>query len=225
MRSCIRRAALIGVATLLSLPASANVITGVVNADTTPCDTLAVPSSVDELGLVPPFPAAEAITTSVLTTTTTSACTTLTTDNALVANTRITITNATGLSFTSVWYVADSTTTITNQDGTVNGLLAFKIDTVGANRPLISESGTSDGIFAPGETWTFILQDYSNTLSLSAGAIATLGVSLTSGGTTSSGNIIVIPVPEPASAALVGLGLGLLALGTARRRAARHIAR
>ena len=36
----------------------------------------------------------------------------------------------------------------------------MKIDRIGNNQPLVSESLTADSIFEPGETWQFIVQDY-----------------------------------------------------------------
>jgi hypothetical protein len=93
--------------------------------------------------------------------------------------------------------------------------LAFEIDAVGANTPLVSEVGGSiAGVFEPGETWTFIIQDYTNTFGLSAALISSIG--LPSAGLASSGSIVAVPVPEPTPAALVGLGV--LGLALARRR-------
>ena len=62
-----------------------------------------------------------------------------------------------------MWYVADfPDTRITNWDGSVNGSLAFKIDNVGINQPLIGESINVNGIFEPGEIWDFIIDGYQN---------------------------------------------------------------
>lgn len=208
-----RFAALVSAALWLALPASA-VSTLVVSADTPPCDVLSIPTTaVDELGIAPPFPVGEQIGVAAATTTT-SACSTLTADNPLVVNALVSITNLNAIAFSAVWYVADYDTTITNIDGTVLTVPAFRIDAVGTNQPLVSESGAVDGIFSPGETWTFIIQDYANTFALSAAAINSIG--LPSAGLGSSGSIIALPVPEPTPAAL--LGLGLLGIASVRRR-------
>ena len=58
-----------------------------------------------------------------------------------------------------LWYVADPETTITNFDGLIGnvGLFdaeeAFRIDSVGINRPLVFESLVYNDLFEPGETW------------------------------------------------------------------------
>jgi hypothetical protein len=211
LRSC---AALLGAALLISLPSGA-VPTLVTSADTPPCDVLAVPTTtIDELGLVPPFPVGEQISAVDVGTTTAAACTTGTVDNPVTPNAVVSITNLNAIAFSDVWYVADYDTAISNVDGTVLSVPAFRIDAVGTNAPLIGGDAGGDGIFAPGETWTFIIQDYANTFALSPALLATIG--LPSAGLGSSGSIIALPVPEPATAAL--LGLGVLGLTLVRRR-------
>ena len=208
-----RRAALVGAALWIAMPAGA-VSTLVTSADAPPCDVLAIPTSpVEELGTAPAFPAGSLISATAATTTTT-ACSSSTADNPLVANALVTITNLNAVAFSAVWYIADYDTTLTNLDGLVLTVSAFQIDAAGTNKPLVSESGAADGIFSPGETWTFIIQDYVNIFSLSAAAISSVG--LPSAGLGSSGSIVAVPVPEPTAAAL--LALGLVGLAGARRR-------
>ena len=210
-------AALIGAGLWLAAPAGA-VQTLVTGTDTPSCDLLAIPSTVlDELGTAPPFPVGEQIGVSVATTTA-STCTSLP-DDPLIANVLVSITNLNSIAFSDVWYVGDYDTVISNPDGVVLGAPALKIDAVAANTPLVSEVGGSiAGVFEPGETWNFILQDYTNTFSQSAALISSIG--LPSAGLGSSGSIIAVPVPvpEPDTAAL--LGLGVLGIAFARRRTA-----
>jgi len=127
-----------------------------------------------ELGDRPPFSSEVNISPALLTTTATASC--ATEDQGGVPNARVTITNDTAQDFIEVYYVANSETTITNVDGLINGEEAFKIDNVGSNTPLAVESMDPDGIFQAGETWEFILQDYSNTLALDASELASIGI-------------------------------------------------
>jgi hypothetical protein len=208
----LRAAPLAGAVLSIALSASANPVQ-VVSTDTAPCDTLSIPTTtIEELGVG--FPAGELISASAVTTTQ-SACTTLTTDSGLTANALVSITNLNAISFTDLWYIADQDTTLSNADGTVApGVLAFRIDKVGTNQPLVSESILADGIFAPGEVWQFIIQDYTNIFLLSASDLDEPGIN--EAGNFSSGSIVAVPVPEPTTAAL--LGMGLLGFSLARRR-------
>jgi len=80
-----------------------------------------------------------------------------------MVNQLVTITNMGTVALPGLYYVAPGGSTpgtFSNFDGYVNGAMAMRIDNVGVNKPLVSESMTADGIFQPGETWQFIVQDY-----------------------------------------------------------------
>jgi hypothetical protein len=199
------------------------------------CDPLFVPQSVDELGTVPGFtPFPDERIDAIATFTNDVACPG---DDPNIPNVLVVITNLTGRRFSDLWYVGDfgplpggpvgPQTTLSNFDGVVSDIapifnpgLAFKIDTFGINRPLVFESIAFDGIFAAGETWHFIIDDYANVFGLPPFAMGSVGVAGASGfSLDSSGSIIAIEVPEPASAAILVLGSGLL-LSRRRSRSA-----
>ena len=211
MRFVPRWAGLVGAALLFGVRAAAVPLPAVTAIDTPGCDVLEVPAGADELGTAPAFPADEAITVIAYLNPGYRAPCAATPQRDVVVE----ITNQTSTAFGALWYVAEPETSFTNADGTVNGMLAFKIDAVGANKPLYGQSGTTfDDIFAPGDTWLFLIQDYSNSAFLPASALGEIGVPGDSLQALSSGSIIGIPtvVPEPAAAALVGLGLVVLSM-------------
>jgi hypothetical protein len=208
MRAASRSVLRLALALLVPLSAAA-VPTSLTTIDLPTCDVLSTPATAEELGLSPAFPVGSRITTASATTTGTACASVV--DNGLIPNIRLSITNSNSVSFSSLWYVANVGTVFTNIDGTINGMSAFKIDAVGTNTPLASGDTNGNTLFDPGETWQFVIQDYTN-VTLAATAINAIGVP----DLTASGNILGVPVPEPGTAALIGLGL--VALG-ARRRA------
>ncbi|QEG35715.1 PEP-CTERM sorting domain-containing protein [Bythopirellula goksoeyrii] len=206
----IMKLSLVGLATLsLSLatrPAVASPVSVSSQDDPMCCDTLTVPINVDELGIA--FPPDELISANAIPTPD-IACL----QHAIpgVVNRLVRMTNLSGFDWQDLWYVADPETTITNRDGFVNGESAFKIDSIGANRPLLNESfSPADGIFQAGETWEFIVDGYSNLLGLPASAFGSVGLvgGASGGDIDSSGSIIALGVvPEPGSLVLLLGGL------------------
>lgn len=185
--------------------------TPIIHEETPPCDPLIIPHQVDELGFAPPFPLDERLE-AIATFTEQPACPVM--DDPAMPNALVSMTNLTlpPRAFSDVWYVADRETSITNEDGLAGApglplVQAFKIDTVGVNTPLVFESIAADGVWAPGETWVFIIQDYMNTLGLPPFLFDSIGVPSTAS-PPSSGSIIVIP--EPAGLTLLALGACVL---------------
>ncbi len=210
------------------IPQALAVLTPVTSADLPTCDTLVVPPEVDELGIAPPFPAGEVIAAS---DSDPFFAPCPSTDDPGIPNPVVEIVNLNPFTFTEVWYVADSPeTTISNVDGSVTGPggigNAFHIDSIGINTPLFFESLTADGIFEPGETWRFIIQDYFNIFGLPPSAIDSIGVTsvpFPNGEPTlvlgeSSGSIIAVqgaPPPPPVGGTMIPIdSTALLLAGT-----------
>lgn len=125
-------------------------------------------------------------------------------DDPGIPNILVSITNNTGRCWTDLWYVADPETSLSNFDiERINGMKAFKIDKINNNRPLVYESMAQDSKFSPGETWSFIIDDYFNA-QLPASALASLGVPSNGTNDGSSGSIIAIP--EPCTIAVLAIG-------------------
>ncbi len=202
----------LALALLLGAPANA-IPVSVTHTDLPTCDPLIVPPGVDELGDTPVFMGADEGITAVDLPAVGVACPSA---DSPAPNTLVSMTNMTSRDFVEVWYVADPETSIGNADGLVEDEEAFRIDTMGINTPLVSESLTPDGIFESGETWDFVIDDYFNALGLGADDFFSPGaVGGMSPGGPSSGSIIAI-VPEPSTPLLMAAGLA--GLGARRRK-------
>lgn len=207
----MRQLAILLAAAMIASPALAVTVV-VQSVDTTSQDVLIPHREAHELGTG--FPPSELITAS-WQYTEYSPCP-QNPDNASIPNVEVKIVNMTTVSWSRLVYVADPETSLGNDDGLVNGELAFNIDNLNINRPLVAEiGGVVPLVFEPGETWLFVIQDYQNAIGLPASALGSVGLvgSLSRADTLSSGSIIA--VPEPVMISL--LALGTLALIRRRR--------
>lgn len=201
--------------------------------DAAQCDPLVLPEvcSFHEVGWQPPFPDGEVIVSEDLGETTQTSCPLQ--DNPGIPNRLVSISRADVSCPPScpildgVWYISDPETTVTNFDGFIGNVCpddaeeAFRIDSLGVNRPLVFESMIVDNIWQPGETWHFILQDYANGAGGPPHQYDSLGIAGASPGfPPSTGSIMVHCVPEPATMAGVFLTVGSLGAYVRKRRKA-----
>jgi hypothetical protein len=184
-------------------------------------DDWLIPERVHEVGVIPafaPYPE-ETITSETLGETSFVPCPA----NYFpgLPNMLVRMVNTTGNDWKQVYYVADGPlelTFVSNFDELVGEgfpWLAFKIDSVGENTPLVFESIAQDNIWEAGEEWRFVLQNYFNSWDGPPSAFGSLHIaSLSVGDRTSTGSILV---PEPAWG-FVAMALAALGAVEARRR-------
>lgn len=186
----------------LVLPAAAEPVE--IDSVNGPQDPLFVIGWVHELGTG--FPLGEEIGATELSSTLYTPCSEEGSDDPVILNAVVQITNLTGKAWPELYYVSDPETGLTNHDGWINDEEAFRIDAVGLNIPLIFESINLDGIFEIGEIWEFVIQDYTHQTALPPHLFGSVGLvgSLSGGNDMSTGSIIAIP--EPATVCLLGLG-------------------
>ena len=187
----------------------------IVGLDDPHCDVLGVPAFVEEIGVGGdaggPFPMSDSLESLDLGV---GLPVCAASNDPFIPDLVVAILNTSGRSFPEVWYVADSTTSLSNVDGLAGEgggpatLSAFKIDTVGDNQPLTFESLTEDGIWESGEVWYFVIQDFENSSGAGPADFGSLGMS--SAGSSSSASILVEGVPFTGVTTVADSGPGSL---------------
>lgn len=193
------------------------------------CDIIPTQQLPHELGEVTSFPLIQSFFSTVKSTTT-FVCVP---DDLVVNDWEVEIRNTSNIAWTNLFFVANLGMTVGNSDGLVMDVVnapgvvadAFRIDAVGANNNLIFESSVADGIFAPGESWRFLVTNFMNTngttpppLFNSPGLFGGSAPVIAAFPDTAS--ILATPVPEPTTWGVLGLGAAGLFLR--RPRAAKR---
>ena len=217
IRFAVVIATFVGIATA---PAVAEPIQGLFVDDPNHCDSYADYNLTHELGDSAVFPADESIFYDAKN----MDVFVCVPDDGISNDYEIRMQNLSGVAWEDVTFVVDEGVNFAlgNYDGSVVDLtsatgdstLAFRIDSVGGNNPLVYESMTADNIWEIGEFWTVHVTNFGD--GSQTPVFDSLGVfGVGSGGfPPSTASILANVVPEPAT-------MGLLAIGAAaviRRR-------
>lgn len=222
-------------------PAHAHPIIDVVFTDTPLCDPEPRPIRFShELGEAPLFPGNEQIEAGNFDEAPTTC---VANDDTNLNDFEIRITNTSPNSWRDLFFVADAGILFGNADGVVvvggNALLAFRIDAVGVNRPLIGGDEGVPGRFEPGERWDFLVTNWGSPIPPTFGSLGVPSGPIPADLSTASivarcapGSVLPavaqidgdaltcpldIPEPAPITALLIGL-LGVLGLTWRHRR-------
>jgi hypothetical protein len=173
------------------------------------CDVIPNTPLTHELCDAATFPTNEAITVFVSPTQTTVCVP----NDGIQNDWNVQITNVSGQAWTDLFFVANFDNGIGNSDGVVvdpsNAAIlsdAFRIDSTGANNSLV-ENFAMDGIFAPGETWRFMVSNFQHPSGVSpVPSFISPGTFAGSANVTvDSASILANPVPEPATVGVLAL--------------------
>lgn len=168
-----------------------------------------------EIGDIPAFPLDEGIISTSTPWLVDPAVVPCAPDDGVANDWLVTMTNVSPFPYADLFFVADLGYKVGNFDGEAEDLAfpgftdAFRIDgtvTPGVNNPLLFEGGVINEVFSPGETWEFVVVNFTGGPPVfdSAGAFSASSA-LTP---PSNASILARQVPEPAT-------LGLLIIGAA----------
>ena len=205
--------------TVLAVPVQGHYV-----EDPTRCDPVPDIDLTHELGTGPaadPFPSDELIFADAKLTSQTVCAP----DDGIANDWEIRMTNLSPFAWKDLHFVVDEGFTVGNADGMAEDLAApgftdaFRIDgtvtVTGMNDNLLFESGVVNEIFEPGESWTFLVTNFSAS---GPPTFDSIGFAVSSaGGPPSNASILANLVPEPGTAIL----LGLASLWMTRRRSKR----
>ena len=129
-------------------------------------------------------------------------------DNGMQDDWIISITNAGQTTFRDLHFVSDESVSLSNADQRPaggEGNDAFRIDSIGINANLLSESIAADELFSPGESWDFVVWDFNVAGQPDQPVLGSGGIGQPD--PSSNASIVGIPVPEPS-----GLSLSILSV-------------